>query len=624
MQTRLLAVVCAAVVALASPASAEIKVVTEHKAKGDATPAFDFKNVPHAAKSGLTAKVSIVDGDSDSNGGGLEKLTDGQLPSEEDQPTENFFFDAGTPGGRVRFDFGDAKPIGQINTYSWHTDTRAPQVYKVYGATGTAADFNSSPKTGTDPVKCGWTLISAVDTRSKDGEPGGQYGVSITDSAGPIGSYRYLLFDIAATETDDSFGNTFYSEISVLPVGGVEGAGVSEKGGITVLTDHNEAGDATAAFKFKHVPSPAKKGTPGKFNIINGESDANAGGIEKLTDGQMPTEEDQPSENFFFAAGAPGGRLRLDLGEAKPIAQINSYSWHGSSRAPQVYKVYGSDGGDAGFNSFPKSGIDPSKCGWTFIAAVDTRPKDGEPGGQYAASIRNHGGLVGKYRYLLFACSPSETEDAFGNTFYSEINVLGPDEVTPDGASTGDASAAPAVYVAHTADGKYEIDFNTSRAPDLTEWVTNKLAPALLEWYPKIVEYFPSEGYEAPKKFTVTFKNGPGVADTRGTLVTAYNGWIRKQLKGEAIGSLVHECVHVVQQYGAAHRHNAHPTEDPGYLVEGIADYYRWYHFEPQSKGAEIRRRGLDRANYNGSYRITANFLNWVSGKYRQRPRSAA
>jgi hypothetical protein len=171
-------------------------------------------------------------------------------------------------------------------------------------------------------------------------------------------------------------------------------------------------------------------------------------------------------------------------------------------------------------------------------------------------------------------------------------------------------------YVAHTPDGKYEITFDTSREPDMTQWVSNKLAPALLAWYPKIVAYLPSEGYEAPKKFRVILRPGDGVADTAGTRVNAYIPWLKRAMNGEGIGALVHECVHVVQQYGSARHRDGPRARNPGYLVEGIADYYRWFKFEPQSKGAEISRRGLRRANYDGSYRITANFLNWVSEKY--------
>jgi len=78
----------------------------------------------------------------------------------------------------------------------------------------------------------------------------------------------------------------------------------------------------------------------------------------------------------------------------------------------------------------------------------------------------------------------------------------------------------------------------------------------------------------------------------------------------------VHEMVHVVQQYGRARRNNPDATRTPGWLVEGIADYIRWFLYEPETKGAEITRKNLSRARYDGNYRITGNFLNWVGGKY--------
>ena len=64
-----------------------------------------------------------------------------------------------------------------------------------------------------------------MDTRPKTGDGGGQYGVSISDTEGTIGKYRYLLFDMSNTETDDDFGNTFYSEIVVIDKGGGTGSG---------------------------------------------------------------------------------------------------------------------------------------------------------------------------------------------------------------------------------------------------------------------------------------------------------------------------------------------------------------------------------------------------------------
>ena len=74
----------------------------------------------------------------------------------------------------------------------------------------------AEPKRPQDPVKGGWKLLAIVDTRTRFGNDGGQYGVQVADSAGPLGNYRYLLFDVTRTENDDSFGNTFFSEINVV------------------------------------------------------------------------------------------------------------------------------------------------------------------------------------------------------------------------------------------------------------------------------------------------------------------------------------------------------------------------------------------------------------------------
>src|SRR6185369_10284033 len=80
----------------------------------------------------------------------------------------------------------------------------------------------------TKPESCGWKLIGKVDTRPTEGQGGGQYGVSISDSSGDIGKYRYLLFDLFRTETADPFGNTFYSEIDVIDPNAPEVASSTE------------------------------------------------------------------------------------------------------------------------------------------------------------------------------------------------------------------------------------------------------------------------------------------------------------------------------------------------------------------------------------------------------------
>jgi hypothetical protein len=54
--------------------------------------------------------------------------------------------------------------------------------------------------------------------------------------------------------------------------------------------------------------------------------------------------------------------------------------------------------------------------------------------------------------------------------------------------------------------------------------------------------------------------------------------------------------------------------------VEGIADYIRWFKFEPQSHGADniwLRKHGKNFSlHYSDGYRTTANCLNWVTEKY--------
>ncbi|HWZ46412.1 MAG TPA: hypothetical protein VNW97_23265 [Candidatus Saccharimonadales bacterium] len=196
----------------------QVKVTVEHNTGSAATRDFKFKTVPSPVKddAGAGARLKLVVGEQDASGAPLSALTDGVLPADEDDPGRNFFFSAGSDGGRFLLDFGRAIEIAQVNTYSWHSDSRAPQVYNLFASDGAGPGFNVSPDSKTDPATCGWKLIATVDTRPAQGEVGGQYGVSITDASGPLGKFRYLLFDTVPTESDDPWGNTFYSEVDVV------------------------------------------------------------------------------------------------------------------------------------------------------------------------------------------------------------------------------------------------------------------------------------------------------------------------------------------------------------------------------------------------------------------------
>jgi hypothetical protein len=196
---------------------------------------------------------------------------------------------------------------------------------------------------------------------------------------------------------------------------------------VKISVDYNGNAVANRDFKFKSVPSPARddEASKAKVTLVDGEIDGNSADLGVLTDGLLPTDEDQPAANFFFNAGTGSGRFRLDLGAPTEIAQINTYSWHPNTRGPQVYKVYAADGSDPKFNPAPAVTLDPSNCGWKLIAQVDTRPRQGEGGGQYGVSLSDSGGgSLGKFRYLLFHCIATEIDDDYGNTFFSEVDVL--------------------------------------------------------------------------------------------------------------------------------------------------------------------------------------------------------
>jgi len=378
---------------------------------------------------------------------------------------------------------------------------------------------------------------------------------------------------------------------------------------VKVTVGHNNNDNAGPSFRFLNVPPPAHKNAASgaKFIIVDGEIDPASGGLEKLNNGQLPTEEDQPDENFFFNAGTKGGRLELDLGSVTGIKQIQTYSWHPAARGPQVYKLYAADGSSTNFNSMPAGGINPENCGWKQIASINTRTNGGDEGGQYGVKISDSDGLIGRYRYLLFEMASTESDDSFGNTFYSEINVID-DRAADEKSDAGSGESKP--FVLKSVDGKCEITIDSDGAPDLKSWAENDLAPVLAEWYPKLTAFLASDGYKPPTHFSVTLKPVKGVAYTAGTRVVANSDWLKKELKGQAIGALVHEEVHVVQQF---HGRN------PGWLVEGSADYMRWFKYEPQSHGADIVWMKALRhfsPHYNDSYRVTANFLNWVAQKY--------
>ncbi len=388
--------------------------------------------------------------------------------------------------------------------------------------------------------------------------------------------------------------------------------GLTARAEVKVTVDHNDNDHATAESKFDHVPVPSKKNaaTQAKFSIVDGNKDENGGELAVLHDGKTATEQDQPDANFFF--DAEGGRFAIDLGSVIELKQIDSYSWHPNERAPQVYTLYAADGTETGFKAEPKDGTDPAKVGWKLLAKVDTHARSAD-GGQFAVDVTDTAGTLGKFRYLLFVVAKGTADNENGNTFFSEICVIDAADKEMLNAPADNANK-PGVKQVVMEDGKYTAVIDTTETPGLTDWADGELSDMVVDWYPKLVKMLPSDGFEAPTHFSITFrKNKPGVADTTGTRINCAERFFKNEIKGQGKGAVLHEMVHVVQQYGYARRTNPHPGKNPGYFVEGLCDCIRWYDFEPQSHGSVITKNRLAAANYDGSYRITANFLHYVA-----------
>ena len=89
-----------------------------------------------------------------------------------------------------------------------------------------------------------------------------------------------------------------------------------------------------------------------------------------------------------------------------------------------------------------------------------------------------------------------------------------------------------------------------------------------------------------------------GVAAAGGNRITGSVKYFKDHPKD--VGALVHETAHCVQQYKG--------RNNPGWLVEGVADYVRFFKYEPNKP----KPLAPEKAKYDGSYRTTAAFLEYV------------
>ncbi len=151
------------------------------------------------------------------------------------------------------------------------------------------------------------------------------------------------------------------------------------------------------------------------------------------------------------------------------------------------------------------------------------------------------------------------------------------------------------------------ISVDASEAPDLLEWgnCTRDLAN---RWFPHLTELLSTQDAKYPKSFRFKFRlKQDAPAYCTGDQISVSAPYVRAHPKD--VGMLIHEITHLVQSYPDI-------KVDTGWLVEGIADYVRWWRFEPEAPRSRI---DFTKATYHDAYRTTAAWLAWVSQKYDSR-----
>jgi hypothetical protein len=151
---------------------------------------------------------------------------------------------------------------------------------------------------------------------------------------------------------------------------------------------------------------------------------------------------------------------------------------------------------------------------------------------------------------------------------------------------------------------EYPVEFiiDVADAPELKDWA-EKTARICEGAYAMINRELASDHFKPASQIKMTLtKSYRGVAAAGGGQITGSVKYFKDHPRD--VGAMAHETVHIVQHYRG--------RGNPSWLVEGVADYIRFFKFEPGNLGPI----NAERAHYNNSYRVSAAFLAYLVEKY--------
>ncbi len=126
-------------------------------------------------------------------------------------------------------------------------------------------------------------------------------------------------------------------------------------------------------------------------------------------------------------------------------------------------------------------------------------------------------------------------------------------------------------------------------------------------WYPILCRLLATDDWTPPRTIRLVMKKelaAPGV--TSGDTIQVSSKWVAEH--PDDFGLVIHELTHVVQAY-------PNRGDKPGWLVEGIADYIRYWRFEPERPHSPPGPQ----ASYRDGYGTTGDFLAWLVHKHDHR-----
>jgi hypothetical protein len=127
------------------------------------------------------------------------------------------------------------------------------------------------------------------------------------------------------------------------------------------------------------------------------------------------------------------------------------------------------------------------------------------------------------------------------------------------------------------------------------------------QWWPIVWQMLATEHATPPKEFVLKFRRSlrqSGYRTTEGLFISM--PWVSRH--PDDFGMVIHEMTHAVQDY-----HNV--AKENWWLVEGLADYIRYWKYEP-----ERPRHAVDaKATYRDGYAVSGAFLAWIVWRYDHR-----